>query len=580
MLRLATCALLLLAAAAVAGLTDVTIVVSSDAGDRLNATKQPLRWMARPAGAGRACPAGAVCLNTTNPRAQIMDGFGGTFNRAGAYVLGNLSKTQQDNLLRDLFDQRDGAAFNLGKFPIAANDFAVPVWYTYEETRGNFTIAFDLAESGGLVPFIKRAAAVAKRNFRLQATMDYAPWWMLNASMQLPAAGVNRSAYNALAQYYLDFVNAVTAQGIPIEFLSMFNEPKESYCYETIDSLHTLLTEYVGPLFRRTRGAPKLTWGEQYGRTITYQNYPALMNKSRTLEFTDVIFYHGYDCEPWECTGPGKLNTTCPGLNDALRNIAAYKRMYSNLSMWMTEVCYAVEFDNYPSNTTKCPKLPRSDFMDGLQWGRMLFGDIGAGAAGWIYWNYILDTAGGPWLTSPEHNNPPNNYQQPLIIVNTTGDAYTLTGCYYFMAHFSKFILPGMRYVPVTRGDGLSVNVYAAAFVNDANGAYVVVAMNDRMDAANVSFVLNGASEVVLELPAASIVTARFGTRGNGPANAPPDPHGRIMGAVLIVGIVAGVSFGALLLVLRSRRRRLMRHSAPEADYAEVRSSTNDLYAK
>jgi hypothetical protein len=51
----------------------------------------------------------------------------------------------------------------------------------------------------------------------------------------------------------------------------------------------------------------------------------------------------------------------------------------------------------------------------------------------------ILDEAGGPHLTSPEHNDPKFDQQQPLVIVSNR-TTVTYTGAYYALAHFGRFV--------------------------------------------------------------------------------------------------------------------------------------------
>jgi hypothetical protein len=80
---------------------------------------------------------------------QVFDGIGGSFMRAGAFVLNELPAKQQESLLHDLFDPVDGARFTVGKIPIAATDFGIPEWYTYadepqDESLPNFSIEKDL----------------------------------------------------------------------------------------------------------------------------------------------------------------------------------------------------------------------------------------------------------------------------------------------------------------------------------------------------------------------------------------------------------------------------------------------------
>jgi hypothetical protein len=257
--------------------------------------------------------------------------------------------------------------------------------------------------------------------------------------------------------------------------------------------------------------------------------------------------------------------------------------MYPNKTMWMTETCYAVEFNNY-QNTSYCPKLPRSDFEDALQWGRMIFGDVDAGASGWVYWNYILDSDGGPWLVSEEHNNPNGNYQQPLVIADVANDSYVLTGCYYAMAHFSKRVAEGMAYVPVRWGgrapgdvsaerpgyrrlDAANSNVYAAHFVDASSDSHVVVLMNDRKEATDQVLTLDGTHHVTVHMPPVSFVTIKFSAAPSGDSGDASSSDDR-SSELWVYGVIGGVcgSFavaaGVAFFVVRRNRTRHRRGDA------------------
>jgi hypothetical protein len=228
-------------------------------------------------------------------------------------------------------------------------------------------------------------------------------------------------------------------------------------------------------------------------------------------ESTDMIFYHGYDCGDqfggWKCDG---LNTTCPFIEQSAQLFRNYLDVYSpNRTIWMTELCYATEFGDY-NVTNGCPALPRYDFIDGLQWGKMLFSDWNiVRANGWIYWNMILDTTGGPWLESDEHNDPADNVQQPVIIADPGTGTFYLTGCYYAMAHFGKFVKPNAHRIEATRQNGFSGTISSVAFVDEHKSKIHVILMNDNVLAQNV-IIKYGPYSATVPLSPISFTTVEF----------------------------------------------------------------------
>jgi O-glycosyl hydrolase len=150
-----------------------------------------------------------------------------------------------------------------------------------------------------------------------------------------------------------------------------------------------------------------------------------------------------------------------------------------------------------------------------MQWGNMLFSDFNiVGASGWIYWNMILDTTGGPWLTSPEHNDPDPNPQQPVIIVDPVTNKYYLTGCYYALAHFGRYVKTGSVRIDVSQrsegavGEGKSP-ISSVAFLHDDSSTVVLVLMNEGAKEHTVRIEYEGYVADVT-LPSISFMTLSF----------------------------------------------------------------------
>lgn len=459
-------------------------------------------------------------FTVSKARKQKFEGIGGSFMRAGATVLNKMPAAVQEDILHDLFDPVDGAQFVVGKVPIACTDFGVPHWYTYAEEPQSedlpyFSIDIDLDEAQGFIPLVKRANAVAGKPVRLEATLDYLPRWMLNNTTPLPEPQMNTSHFEAISSYYFKYAEAMKDNGVPVEYLSLFNEMDDSYMFATLENTRTLLKDYIGPRFRKHSWAPKLTWTAYPGRQQLAENGPKFMSMEGVDEFVDILFYHGYDCNDgvseglgWQCLDESnKRNTTCPFIDESGAILKKFAEEYQGeRQIWMTEVCYASEFSDYYPPTSGCPDIPRYDFDDGMQWGKMIFTDLNVvNANAWIYWNLILDTTGGPWVVSPAHNDPLKNPQQPVIIADPATGTYWKTGCYYAMWHFGRAV-PGSDVVRTTDVGSMYPTISKTAFYDTASDTYTIVLMNDDRKAHTVSVEVEG--EVLsVELPAVSLAT-------------------------------------------------------------------------
>ncbi len=445
-------------------------------------------------------------FEVSTEKKQKFEGIGGSFMRSGASVLNKMPKDTQEEILSDLFDPVDGARFTVGKVPIAATDFGVPVWYTYAEEPQSedlpyFSIEKDLDENVGFIPLVKRANEKAGQNVRLEATLDYLPRWMLNTTTPLPDPQMNTTQFQAISNYYFKYAEAMKDQGIPLEYLSLFNEMDDSYMKCTIDNTRTLLVDYIGPQFRKEKWAPKLTWTAYPGRQLLAELGPDFMNLPDVQEYIDIIFYHGYDCNDglseglgWQCLDKVNIkNTTCPFIDESAQLLKNFADKYQgDRQIWMTELCYASEFADYYPPTSGCPDIPRYDFDDGMQWGKMMFADFNIiEANAWIYWNLILDTTGGPWLISPAHNDPVKNPQQPVIIADPDTGKYYKTGCYYALWHFGRAV-PGSNFVRTIDKNDVYPTISKSVLFDDNTSQYTIVLMNDDKQGHKVHVEIEG----------------------------------------------------------------------------------------
>jgi glucosylceramidase len=450
---------------------EVTLIVSAKAGERL-ASQPALRFATRP---GAEANAFHIDDKTTF---QTIAGFGASFLEAGMVCLNTLPEAARDKVLESLFDPVRGAGFSAMKTPLAGTDFmSGGPWYTYDDTPGDieiqhFSIARDLG-TNGLVTLIKLAQKHGR--FVLQAPMDYPPDWML---LDVKSnQDVNPKYYDALALYYLRYLQEYEKNGVHIDYLSLFNEPGV-YTKIPYSKIRDLLTRHVAPLLARSGLHTQLMLSEAPTRDQAGKNYPVVLDDPEARRCVAVVPYHGYD-------------------HTHFAAIAGLHSRYPELPLWMTELCHA-----YEAGTAKKMKLPRTDFEDGDFWGQQIFSDLEAGASAWIYWNLILDQNGGPWLVSPIHGNPEDNIQHPVVIIDRQTHVVTYTGCYYYIAHLSKFVRPGSVRLAVT---GSAKGARCLAF-RSPEGGLIAELMNSR-DAFNEVNLDCGGQTLHLKLPASSITT-------------------------------------------------------------------------
>ena len=455
---------------------EVKLIVSSKAGDRLAAKPAVKFAEAKPTDAAgfRIDPAATD---------QKMAGFGASLLEAGLICINDLPAQEQESVLRALFDPERGAGFSAMKTVLACTDFmSAGPWYTYDDTPGDvemkhFSIERDLGLNGQIT-FIKRARKYG--NFVLQAPMDYPPDWMLLELNDRKKQNVDPKFFDALALYYLRYLQEYEKNGVFVDYLSLFNEPG-IYTKISIAEIRDLLKNHVGPLLAKHGIKTQIMPCETDNRKNALAKFPTVMDDPEARKHVAVLPYHAYDFG----------NRT---------SIADLHRRYPDVPLWMTEVCYA-----YGAGTPKTKKLPCYDFEDGAFWGDQIVSDLESGASAWIYWNLILDENGGPWAISPVHGNPDPNVQHPVVIVNRETKEVTYTGCYYYLAHFSKFVRPGAVRLKTA---GSQNGVRCIAFQTPEKGM-VVQLLNSRDEDAEVSLTC-GDRTLRLKLPAISITTCQW----------------------------------------------------------------------
>ena len=462
-----------------AGAQTAKVVVSSLAGDRLS-VKPDLKFsVAVPSAKTRR----TVTFEINDAvKFQKIDGFGASLMEAGIITLNTLPYDKQEEVLRALFDAKNGAGFTAMKTPLAGTDFqSAGPWFTYDDTPGdvalnNFSVERDFAPTG-VGTYILRARQYG--TFALQAPMDYPPDWMLydvKKHQDIPP-----KYYPALAKYFVKYLEEYKKRGITVDYLSIFNEPEEVYTKIKYPEIRVLLRDFVGPALKQSGLSTKMMISVAPERLVAYKRYPVVLDDPEVRKFVSAVGYHGYDFKHFD-------------------KIAELEKRYTDLPFWMDELCYAYEA-GYPKNK----KLPIYEFADGDVWGNIIFNDLEAGTSAWLYWNAILDETGGPWAVSPVHGNPDPNIQHPVVIINKTTHQITYTGIYYYLAHFSKFVRPGAVRVETT---GQATGIRVMSF-QTTEGGIVAQVLNSNSTDAKINLVYKGRA-LELNTPAQSISTLQW----------------------------------------------------------------------
>ena len=437
------------------------------------------RFVARPLGAFQ--PAGQppetdidVFVDTTK-RFQEVFGFGGAVTDAVAEVHAKLTPAAQQAFLAAYFDPRAGLGYSVLRTTIHSSDFGSGS-YTYvrddDRTLASFSIAPDLKLR---VPLLRAALAAGRAHgtdVRVFASPWSAPAWMKSNGSMVGGGSLLPAYRDTWARYVVKFVHAYEQAGVPLWGLSVQNEPMARQTWESMvfsaEEETRFLADHLGPALKAAGlgGKKIIVW--DHNRDLLPQRAAHILSDPKARPYIWGVGYHWYE--------------TWAGGEPMHRNVAAVHEAWPDVNLLMTEGCIE-HFD--PARL--------QDWANGERYGSQMIADLNAGGAGWVDWNMLLDSRGGP--------NHKNNFCFAPLHASDDG-RLVFTPIYTAIGHFSRYIRPQARRVSAAT----SRSVLDATAFHNADGSLAVVVMN-RSDEPQRYRLFVDRKEVAVEIPARGIQT-------------------------------------------------------------------------
>jgi glucosylceramidase len=393
---------------------------------------------------------------------QAVDGFGASITDSSATVLAGLSPAVRADTMRALFDPVRGIGVSFLRQPVGSSDFtASSRHYTYDDVPAgqtdfalrHFSIAHDQA---AILPLLREAKRLNPR-LTVMATPWSPPAWMKTTGSLVGGQLKDDPAiYDAYARYLVKFVAAYAKAGVPIDFLSVQNEPQNRTpnTYPGTDmpvAQQVEVIEALGPLLRHASPRTKIlaydhNWATHPNDGDQETEYPYEILRSPASRWVAGTAYHCYFGDPSAQT--------------ALHNAFPHK------GIWFTEC----------SGSHGPADPPEKVFRDTLTWHarNVVLGTTRNWASSAVNWNIALDSTGGP------HNGGCDTCTG-LVTVAPDGSV-TTDAEYYTIGHLSKFVRPGARRIAsMSFGTtGWNGQIMDVAFRNpDGSTALVVHNEND-----------------------------------------------------------------------------------------------------
>ena len=420
--------------------TTVSIALTTHDQTKLLATQTPVAFKTG------AATANQIVVDETQ-QFQPIEGFGASFTDGANYLLADVvPPASLPATMSDLFTRTgNGIGLSFMRLPMGSTDLARTV-YTYDDNAGaadpnltNFSIAHDNAY---IIPIIQQAKTL-NPSMKIMANPWSPPGWMkgtnpsnVNGST-FGGSLLGSSVYKPFANYFVKFIQAYAAANIPIDYISLQNEPlNNTAAYPSMYMLDpeetTVMRDYVLPAFQTAKITSKFF---AYDHNWDNQTYPENVLADPTLDNSDQVAgvaWHGYG-----------------GLPGAQSTVQAY---FPNKGTWETEHSGGTFItDQFTNDFTEITDVIRN-------WGRS-----------YVKWGLALDQNRGPNLTEAGYGGC--NTCSPIVQVQNPGGTVTKTIEYYTLGQYSKYVLPGA--VRIYSSDTATVS--SVGFLNtDGSKALVV----------------------------------------------------------------------------------------------------------
>jgi glucosylceramidase len=321
---------------------------------------------------------------------------------------------------------------------MGASDFS-RAHYSYDDrpageadsTLAHFSIDVDRAEK---IPALKRALAINPQ-LKLVGSPWSPPGWM-KSSGSLIKGTLLPQFYDAFAEYFRRWIEAYSAEGLPIFAITLQNEPHfepDSYPGMRLSPAQraAIIGQHIGPLFK-TRGIRAQIWDWDHNWDEPASPL-AVLADSVARQYVGAVAWHCY-------------------AGDVSVEAEVHDR-YPNKDTYFTE-CSGGEWAPV--------------WADNLKWSvsKMVIGNGRGWAKGVALWNIALDENHGP------HNGGCDNCRGVVTINSATGEI-TRNPEYYALAHASRFVRPAAVRIASSAPNGFETVAFRNA--DDRSTALIVL---------------------------------------------------------------------------------------------------------
>jgi glucosylceramidase len=376
---------------------------------------------------------------------QTMLGLGSSLEPSTCWILSRMSAEDRERTLERLLDRERGIGMNLMRICIGTPDFTGDAWYSYNDLAPSETDPelkrFSIEKDRVYILPVLKLAKQKNPDLLFFASPWSPPGWMKSTGTMI-GGHLQPRWYATYAEYFVKFIQAYEAEGIPIYAVTIQNEPgvdraKEKdpnwfypSCHWTGEQERDFIRDHLGPAFRR-HGLKTQIWCYDHNYNVRKRGddpgiaYPrTVLLDAHAAQFVNGVAFHGYAGDP-------------PGMS-------VFHREFPNVPIYFTE-----------------------GSVFGLNGGVELVEKLRHHASAYNAWVTILDDNGKP-------NNGPFEASRTIITLNPATRKPTEHFDFFLYGQFMKFVQRGAVRVESSESTRRFANV---AFRNP-DGMLVLVVVN------------------------------------------------------------------------------------------------------
>ena len=339
---------------------------------------------------------------------QTIDGFGFAVTGGSAQLLMRMDPASRAAILHELYAV-DGN--NIGssyiRVSVGASDMNDHV-YSYDDmpegqtdpAMAKFSLDPDRAD---VIPVLKEILAINPK-IKILASPWSAPLWMKTTGVA--RGGVLKPEYfAAYAEYFVKYIQGMQAAGIPIDTLTIQNEPLNEKNTPSMLMLESeqedFIKNHLGPAFKKAGIKTKIVL---YDHNLDHPLYPlTILRDPEANKYIDGTGFHLYG-----------------GTVDAMTQV---HNEFPNKNIYFTEQSVTEHSGSPDINLSK----PVARIIIGVSrnWSKNI-----------LLWNLAADPQNGP------HTND-GGCTGCVGAITIDGDKVTRQVAFYTLAHASKFVRPG-----------------------------------------------------------------------------------------------------------------------------------------